>query len=516
MDGIHPQTVHKLLTFLFPSPLLLEKSHVEKEKLSEIISSLHLWNDLPDFNLRPCHQLDYATSGCLLVARSRKAAAFAGKSFQDRLVEKIYIAVVIGHVDFTSNDVPTQNEDDEWVPKTSAPVHISREHFDLNWGLVENDGNTLNKEYKYRKHKKQAASGFKVDGFLPVYAVFAKWQSAITKYYNKKEAIRCITNDNRDNLPNYKDEIVTIQGGGACQIAVPRFACEQLERQLATSTKWKNLKKQPGMDHIVHEFEQLCSKYNASLLEEDGTIAAPPLSRKEKRKWNHVKNYNKTRTESRDTSTPASNVYGDLPTIFRIAGEDDDESCYINASIADLKPDFRMLIHPDAMKQHKDANYRDFYSITSKSTEGLDFKPALTKCTVLWRGFWNCLEDNNGFTKRIAVTKVLLQPRTGRRHQLRLHMAALGHPILGDFTYEYNPFSAQAETRKTSRLHSERMCLHAHRLNLPLLVGAGSDTNYDTNTLTFTAKDPFQVVHDEHGNNESLLIMSTQQYYKYL
>ena len=37
--------------------------------------------------------------------------------------------------------------------------------------------------------------------------------------------------------------------------------------------------------------------------------------------------------------------------------------------------------------------------------------------------------------KGLPVTKVLLQPKTGRRHQLRVHCLALGHPILGDYTY---------------------------------------------------------------------------------
>jgi tRNA pseudouridine32 synthase / 23S rRNA pseudouridine746 synthase len=34
-----------------------------------------------------------------------------------------------------------------------------------------------------------------------------------------------------------------------------------------------------------------------------------------------------------------------------------------------------------------------------------------------------------------AVTRVRLKPESGRRHQLRLHTALLGHPIVGDVTY---------------------------------------------------------------------------------
>lgn len=35
----------------------------------------------------------------------------------------------------------------------------------------------------------------------------------------------------------------------------------------------------------------------------------------------------------------------------------------------------------------------------------------------------------------LHLTKVSLLPKTGRTHQLRLHMAAINHPILGDFFY---------------------------------------------------------------------------------
>ena len=48
-------------------------------------------------------------------------------------------------------------------------------------------------------------------------------------------------------------------------------------------------------------------------------------------------------------------------------------------------------------------------------------------------------------------TRVRLFPRTGRSHQLRVHMKEIGHPILGD------PFYAEGEARDFPRLmlHSE-------------------------------------------------------------
>ncbi|MEX0306198.1 MAG: RluA family pseudouridine synthase [Ruegeria sp.] len=53
------------------------------------------------------------------------------------------------------------------------------------------------------------------------------------------------------------------------------------------------------------------------------------------------------------------------------------------------------------------------------------------------------------------TTRVRLSPRTGRSHQLRVHMQALGHPILGD------PFYADGAARDFPRLmlHSEELRL---------------------------------------------------------
>ena len=54
------------------------------------------------------------------------------------------------------------------------------------------------------------------------------------------------------------------------------------------------------------------------------------------------------------------------------------------------------------------------------------------------------------------TTRLLLQPVTGRSHQLRVHLRALGHPILGDALY------APAEVQTAA----PRLLLHARELQL--------------------------------------------------
>ena len=49
------------------------------------------------------------------------------------------------------------------------------------------------------------------------------------------------------------------------------------------------------------------------------------------------------------------------------------------------------------------------------------------------------------------VSRVELEPETGRTHQLRVHMQALGHPILGDDFYGSGP----TETAPRLMLHAE-------------------------------------------------------------
>ena len=55
-----------------------------------------------------------------------------------------------------------------------------------------------------------------------------------------------------------------------------------------------------------------------------------------------------------------------------------------------------------------------------------------------------------------ATTRVALKPVTGRAHQLRVHLLAIGHPIVGDPLYTPPELATPSATA--------RMHLHAARI----------------------------------------------------
>lgn len=71
------------------------------------------------------------------------------------------------------------------------------------------------------------------------------------------------------------------------------------------------------------------------------------------------------------------------------------------------------------------------------------------------------------------TTRVELHPLTGRTHQLRVHLMAIGHPIIGDALYAPPEICSLAP----------RLLLHASALGLPHPVHGGC--------LTFASAPPF-------------------------
>ena len=77
-----------------------------------------------------------------------------------------------------------------------------------------------------------------------------------------------------------------------------------------------------------------------------------------------------------------------------------------------------------------------------QQVDALHGKPSLTRWRVLSRDALR------------GQTRLALQPQTGRTHQLRVHLSAIGHAILGDALYASNAVAAAAP----------RLLLHASRL----------------------------------------------------
>lgn len=66
------------------------------------------------------------------------------------------------------------------------------------------------------------------------------------------------------------------------------------------------------------------------------------------------------------------------------------------------------------------------------------------------------------FDPKTNTSRVRLIPVTGRTHQLRVHMQAVGHAIVGDALYGSQPFLDKASTSADGCI--DRLMLHANRL----------------------------------------------------
>ncbi|MCE0523923.1 MAG: RluA family pseudouridine synthase [Methylacidiphilales bacterium] len=85
--------------------------------------------------------------------------------------------------------------------------------------------------------------------------------------------------------------------------------------------------------------------------------------------------------------------------------------------------------------------------------------------------FWRLAVSKAGEANPISLLR--LQAHTGRLHQLRVHLAYIGHPVIGDKIYGpdsklYLKFIAEGWTEEHQRvLGLPRHALHAHELRFP-------------------------------------------------
>jgi len=437
MDGPYPATVHKLVTYWFPPPSLT-KSILEhtsdtdltqskhRQLLLEQISKISKTNDVPDNIIRTTHQLDYATSGVLLMAKSKEAAAIACQSFADRVTRKEYLAIVHGNIE------------------KSVPVLTKEQEVTFSQWM---DGSFEDKLRKKKmvtsiQHRKGSVTFM---GYLPPHSIFAKWKGLKQKSRKRKRG-----DLSSDNLVAENDNTVKARSSSSSSasnlqsmtLMKPLVGIDHDEEETIVEYGWKEIKKNPKYRQI---FLDLANTYNSI------------LGKSNQQETGGITNAKEEEEEHQ------------LPTFFRRRVESED-AFYCCSPLAEDPENFRVVVKSQAL-QECSMDIQSRYGLDPKrsSCDGKpllwDFKPSLTRFVVLKRGLWNDL----------PVTKLLLQPRTGRRHQLRVHTAILGHPILGDCTYGM-------EEEVVERKSCSRMCLHAAKLSIPLR---------DDKMNVFMAPDPF-------------------------
>lgn len=435
IDGPFSASVHKLMLYLYPSPTLQSQldeklrdadfgSVYNKRRhtaLLHLIAPLATHAQMKDDPIRLVHQLDYATSGVLLMAKSKKAAASANRAFADRLTDKQYVAVVSN---LSSEDVPIGPE---FVVKLPSLPSSSLEP----WrdGTLEN---------RYRKKRSRDASGT-FDGYMPIHTVFAKFRSKLLRCKNTgSEAAK--QNKKRkasDDLPSLPESSIPISPG-------------EVDELLELGQSWKKVRSSSNGSKWISILEPMTKEYNRALL------SYYEKKREQERVGDVVEESKSTRNQQLG-----------LPPLFRLSDDGSQEeldSFYICAAIGDYEDNrFRVVVDPGTAAS-------SVHRVDDQSALP-EMRPSLTKCTVLWRGHTDRGSDDG----RVAVSKVLLKPWTGRRHQLRVHLAhVVGFSILGDKAYEGNG-------NQKGRAITKRMCLHAKQLDIPL-KGKG--------TMRFEAPEP--------------------------
>jgi 23S rRNA-/tRNA-specific pseudouridylate synthase len=599
MDGPYPATVHKLLTYWYPSPSVLERARCNarttsrdrhatasinldntpprgKEDRRELdgalldtVASLHLHSDVADCELRPCHQLDYATSGVLLVARDKSTAAHARSIWEERTpgLQKVYTAVLLGHV-------PNHS---------TAPSHDSL-HSDSEtrpWPVLSRaqlESALPDMEVSYRKSRRAVHRKSHANGYVPVYSLFQQWnhqEDKIERIAESKSTPSCeyvrrepSKKYKRSSNGNLNHNVLDGRGMDSITQDAQQFwdlvwaPLEQLtpaEYEMARRLKWKGLKHlrnsqqqrptpPPGDSTIGHGsvrgaqacestsparimtlFEEATMLYNK--LQQEKLAGAPTL----------------VSTEDNEALS--------LPGVFYVESTDTntcpEETFFISVPLAQMEYDFAMRIHPDCYHQQLSIPAADalaplqYYDLLVGNAELDNFKPSLTKCTILHRTYLNrpvatnepsstlsasventseSADQELSKPDRVAVTIVQMQPLTGRRHQLRVHAAFAGHAIAGDCTYASTiakrDSSRQLQSSSKARLEPNiqnsackeishhrmvvpRLCLHSTSLCVPGLV-AGKEA-----PLSVHSASPFTWVSSSvEDNAESIVEIS--------
>ncbi|KAL9183326.1 hypothetical protein ACHAXT_005113 [Thalassiosira profunda] len=174
-------------------------------RLLKAIAPLANRSFLKDDPHRMVHQLDYATSGVLLLGKTKKATGAAAQAFEHRKTNKQYVAVVIhppsdSNLDDKSDEPPFGKDFLEKLPALPASSLDA-------W----RDGSLEKRYRKKRERECDDREGKKgtFDGYMPVQSVFDKWRASLMRERKKQKGgqSRRRANDNLPPLPSPQREL---------------------------------------------------------------------------------------------------------------------------------------------------------------------------------------------------------------------------------------------------------------------------------------------------------------------
>ncbi|KAG7377872.1 RNA pseudouridylate synthase domain-containing protein 1 [Phytophthora pseudosyringae] len=343
-----------------------------------------LARDFPEVEkFRWIHQLDFATSGVLVVGANKEATATGCRLFREKQVQKEYLAVVRGHLPFN----PAHSVDSAGASAKACTFS--------KLGLLIQD---MEEMERLRNQQRGSRAHQKMPGYPR----------------GARHGPNLFTMEQAQLLRESRGEVRgTGVGAGARELTPAELAF--------TKMTWHDLTKEEQNAYT----EKAKADKQRFLRELSEFLSQEKVRLARKRKYECL-----DREDTKEANEPVAYVL-DAPIIepHRSTGV------------------FRMLVGTET---------------------NVSAKQSTTICFVLGHAMY----------KGEPVTKVLLRPLNGRRHQLRLHLAHHGFPIAGDVTY-----GSQVD-------EAPRMMLHAWRI---WLRGRPADRK-KYGDLYFESPDPFEPI----------------------
>lgn len=353
------------------------------------------------FIFRPLHQLDFATSGLLCLGLSKDATAIGCVAFQKRIVKKSYLAIVHGHI-----DVKLLGQQYHITPVVQKCNNYDEATKFLNYDdTATQEEETFRNRHVTKRHER-----------IGINDVPKCWQD---------KAMMINLQEDLKTLDIYQ---ATLTSTSSIFQEINEFTTKDIQLYCHSKGLRKNLRKVMKKYNLCKsvEYTQPSRKTMNTVKEKYIDIGEKTNSiqyYKSSDVCNFVDDDVKKFCNSKNTNDHKNGSKRKDPVIT-IIEIPDRQFIRIRIPIYTVEGTFHMSIGGKEMG----GSYAD------SVVEVLEY----------------------GELRGQPVTKILLKPLTGRRHQLRLHCRLIGHPIVGDMTYSSN------------QEVYERMMLHAYHLNIPI------------------------------------------------